>query len=344
MKKHKWLTPAAFILLAAATVFAVSRQSRTFTAEGFMDYAASLHPWGLPCAAVLTLCYILAEGLCLLNLCQIMGYKRNLFHGIQYSAADLYFSAITPSATGGQPASALLMIKDGIPGAVTTVVLLINLALYNAALFAVFAFSFILYPGVFRIFDVPAQILIILGAFFHALLMAGIILLVFNERLFLKITDLFLRLGQRLRLFRGAEERRKKLVQVEKDYRESAGTLGRHLPRIFSAFAFSLLQRISITLVPTVLYAASGGCIQDSRKLFSIQMLAVMGSNSVPIPGAVGVADYLFLNGYASLLPDPVNLELLARTVSFYMCVLVCALIVLIRFLVQKNTSGKTNY
>ena len=51
---------------------------------------------------------------------------------------------------------------------------------------------------------------------------------------------------------------------------------------------------------------------------------------------AVGVADYLFLDGYGALMPDPVNLELLSRTVSFYCCVLLCAVILLLSFITQK--------
>ena len=62
------------------------------------------------------------------------GLLPGLVRGVLYSAADIYFSAITPSATGGQPASALLMVGDGIPTAVTTVVLLLNLAMYNLSI------------------------------------------------------------------------------------------------------------------------------------------------------------------------------------------------------------------
>lgn len=54
---------------------------------------------GLAAAALCTLLYILLEGLALLTICRALGYRRSVGQGVLYSAADIYFSAITPSAT-----------------------------------------------------------------------------------------------------------------------------------------------------------------------------------------------------------------------------------------------------
>ena len=59
-----------------------------------------------------------------------------------------------------------------------------------------------------------------------------------------------------------------------------------------------------------------------------MQSFAVIGSNCVPIPGAMGVADYLMLDGFEAFLPPDlvVSMELLSRSISFYACVLLCGL------------------
>lgn len=336
MKKHKWLAPVAMAVLVVVTVYVVSRQSATFTAEGFLEYLGSIPAWGLIGATACMLGFIVFEGLGLLALCRAMGYPQRGYRGVLYSAADIYFSAITPSATGGQPASALLMVGDGIPAAVTTVVLLLNLALYNLSLLGVMAGGICIYPQVFSVFDTPAHVLIVLGVVLHVILLAGICLLVFHEKIFLRIMNFFLHLGQRLHMLKGAEARREKLLKIEADYKQSAGTLHRKVRYILEAFLYNLLQRISVTLVPAVLYAASIGGMKGAGKLFAIQSMAAVGANSVPVPGAVGVADYLYLNGYGSLVADPVNLELLSRAFSFYICVLVCAALLLVALLTQK--------
>ncbi len=52
----------------------------------------------------------------------------------------------------------------------------------------------------------------------------------------------------------------------------------------------------------------------------------------MPIPGAMGVSDYLMLEGFEAFLPPErvVQMELVSRSVSFYCCVLLCGLIVLL--------------
>jgi len=336
MKKHKWVAPVSFVLLAAVTVFVVSQQSKTFTAEGFLDYVVSVRAWGLAAAVACMLCYILFEGLGLLTICRALGYRQSWRRGVLYSAADIYFSAITPSATGGQPASALFMIGDGIPAAATTVVLMLNLVFYTLSIFVVMLLGLLLYPGAFGLFSMPAHMLIAVGMFFQAALVAGLMLLIFNQKIFLRIVDFFLHVAQRLHLVKTAEKRREKLLEMEADYRASAGVIHRHKRAMAQAFLYNVLQRLSIVLVPVVLYAASGYAPRNLGRVFAVQSWVIMGSNSMPMPGAVGVADYLFLDGYGPLVADPVNLELLSRTVSFYSCVLVCAVILLISFILQK--------
>ena len=60
-------------------------------------------------------------------LSKTLGYRKGILKNYSYASADIYFSAITPSATGGQPASAYYMIKDGIPISHTTAILSVNL-------------------------------------------------------------------------------------------------------------------------------------------------------------------------------------------------------------------------
>ena len=68
---------------------------------------------------------------------RLLGKDCPLRKSWSYSAADIHFSAITPSASGGQPASAFLMLRDGIPGVQVTAALLLNLAMYSCSLVAI---------------------------------------------------------------------------------------------------------------------------------------------------------------------------------------------------------------
>ena len=84
--------------------------------------------------------FFVFEALALKVLCKTFGYKISFRKSLVYSSSDIYFSAITPSATGGQPASAYFMMKDKIPGAATTIILLVNLTLYTTSIIRQAAF------------------------------------------------------------------------------------------------------------------------------------------------------------------------------------------------------------
>ena len=68
--------------------------------------------------------------------------------------------------------------------------------------------------------------------------------------------------------------------------------------------------------------------------MFAMQSNVVIGAYCIPIPGSMGVTDLLMMDGFTSLMNEQTsaNLELLSRAVSFYICILLCGLIVLVKY------------
>ena len=63
-----------------------------------------------------------------------------------------------------------------------------------------------------------------------------------------------------------------------------------------------------------------------------------MGSNCVPIPGAMGVADYIMIDGFKQLVgKNAANMELLCRGMTFYGSVITSAVIILIGYIIRKK-------
>ena len=92
-----------------------------------------------------------------------MGYPTKHKDAFVYSAADIYFSAITPSASGGQPASAFFMIKDGMPATTVMAALLVNLIMYTLAVISIGVFAILAFPKIFLNFSVVCKIFIVSG-------------------------------------------------------------------------------------------------------------------------------------------------------------------------------------
>ena len=143
----------------------------------------------------------------------------------------------------------------------------------------------------------------------------------------------FLRLFKKLHLVKNIKERQEKLKHVEKQYKECAQAISSHKKHIFVAFIYNLLQRLSLIGVSICVFIGIGGTkVVDA---FAAQGFVVIGSNSVPIPGAVGAADYLFIDGFGHLVKDSISIELLSRGISFYCCILICGLITLVAYLLR---------
>ena len=73
--------------------------------------------------------------------------------------------------------------------------------------------------------------------------------------------------------------------------------------------------------------------------------LCVMGSNCIPIPGGMGVTDYLMLKGYQQLMSREAafQLEMLSRGLSFYVCIFVSLTAVLIGYVTIKRKKKLEN-
>ena len=329
--KKKALWSLVLVVLIGLTIYTIIGSNKSFTLEGFVTYVKSAS-FGWIIAAFICMCgFFVFEALALQVLCDAFGYKRPLKKSLVYSSSDIYFSAITPSATGGQPASAYFMMKDKIPGAVTTIILLVNLTLYTVSIIIIGIICFIARPAMITNFSIISKIMIGVGICVQFILLTLFLLLVYKEKIITKCADFSLKILKKMHLVKSIERKQEKLQRIEQQYKECARAIGDHKKHIFFALIFNLLQRLSLIMVSVCVFIGVGGTkIVDA---FVAQGFVVLGSNSVPIPGAVGAADYLFIDGFGHLVKDSVSIELLSRGISFYCCIIVCGLITLAAYL-----------
>ena len=340
MKKGK-LWSVLFLALALLTVWAVVSGNESFSLPQLMETLQTASAGWMIAAAAGMLGFIVFEGMAILCIARALGYRRGFGKGFLYSAADIYFSAITPSATGGQPASAYFMIKDGIPGAVSTITLVLNLIMYTLALLTVGFVGFLLRPSIFFHFHLLGRVLIVLGYLILIVLAAAFFMLIVKPRILERISLFFLRIGKKLHIVRREREKQHKLYHVMKEYRECAAIMADHKAMFVKAYLFNLLQRVSQISVTAFVDLGIGGQIEKAPDIWLTQSFVTIGTYSIPIPGGMGVADYLLIDGFREFFneAEAINLELISRGLSFYICMIVSAVTVLIGFLytIQKK-------
>ena len=108
--KKKVLWALFTLCLSLLTIYALFYNGGLSLSELWTNIKESSHIWLLPAALCMT-GFIYFEGRSLVSILRTLGYPAKKRQGFLYAAADIYFSSITPSATGGQPAEGVMEEK-----------------------------------------------------------------------------------------------------------------------------------------------------------------------------------------------------------------------------------------
>lgn len=342
IKQNLWTVLS--LLIAVITIRIVAAQTNGTSLKSFLNSISQANWFWLGGALCGMLGIILFEACAVRCICRSLGYPTTRRKSWTYAAADIYFSAITPSATGGQPACALLMIQDGIPMIGVTATLLLNLTMYTLCIPTIGLICVLLRPGLFLQFSKLSQVLIVAGALAQMGLTLFFFLLVKNERLLHKLCNGFLWLMGKLHLVRQEKKMQAKIQTLMEDYRQCSSLLVGQKGMLVQVFFYNLLQRISQISVMVFVYLAMGGGSASPVDIWAMQSYVVLGSNFVPIPGGMGVTDYLMLDGLGVFMTAQraADLEILSRSLSFYGCVLLCGAAILIRVICYNREKRRT--
>lgn len=337
MDKKKIFWAIASVFIAGLSIWAVISQSRNFSFATLKSFISGADKGWLIASFVCTFGFIWFEGFALVRIARHFGYKTNALDGTVYGGADVYFSAITPSASGGQPASAYFMMKDGIPGYATTVALLINLVMYTLALLTVGIVSIIFKYPMLKNFSVLSRFFIGIGIVVLIFLALVFYMLLRKGKILYGICDAVIGLMEKIHVIRHGDKLRKKLKNTMAEYQECSNSITGQTGFLAEIFFWNLMQRMSQLLVSFMIFMSMGEGVKKAVDVSVIQCFVAMGSNCVPIPGAMGVADYIMIDGFKQLVGDnAANMELLCRGVTFYGSVLTSALIILIGYILRR--------
>ena len=341
--KKKVLWALFTLCLSILTVFALFHNGGLSLTELWQNIKNSSALWLVP-AALCMLGFIFFEGRSLVLILRTLGYPAKKRQGFLYAAADIYFSSITPSATGGQPASAYFMYKDGVTAIEVTVSLILNLTMYTLALVTLGLFSIIFFPGIFLEFNTASKIMILIGILVMILLTTFFIILLKHQKFIMKFGNLVVSLLHKLHFNNLAEKFKSKLDTAVENYNECVVTLSGKKKLLVKTYLLNLLQRASQILVTVFCFFALHGNLSDGLKVFAVQTYVVLGSNFIPVPGAVGISEFIMFFGYMMFFSEEAacSLAILSRGISFYTCSIISIFTVVLGYImIRYNNKHK---
>ena len=332
--KKKVLWAIFTLCLSILTIYGLFHNSGLSLSELWTNIKNSSPLWLIP-AILCMIGFIFFEGRSLVLILRTLGYPAKKRRGFLYASADIYFSSITPSATGGQPASAFFMYKDGVSAIEVTVSLILNLTMYTLALVTLGFFTLIFFPGIFLEFNTASKVMILIGILVMILLAIFFIILLKKQSLVLKIGNIIISILHKLHIKNLAERFKTKLDTAIENYNECVITLAGKKKLLVKTYLLNLLQRASQILVTMFCYFAMHGNLTDGLRVFAIQTYIVLGSNFIPVPGAVGISEFMMFFGYMMLMNEEAacSLAILSRGISFYTCGIISIFTVILGYL-----------
>lgn len=304
------------------TVLLLSYKELNF--KNIFDFIKHSKWWLLVIAVVCMLLGVVFEGLSIFIISRKLEKKGKVLPSIAYSCADIYYSAITPSASGGQPAAAYYMVKDGMSVGSASFTLVFNTVAYTASLIILTVFSFCLRPSMFLHFPPLAKFFIILGVVVQFVLLVFLFACMKFDKAVLKCGNGVITLLAKIKIIKNTEKWRRKIADEVGKYAVCFQEIKKHKALFLEALVFNTLQRVVRIIISCCVCLAHDPDI-SFWSVFALQSFVIVGYTSLPIPGGVGVFEYLYLNLYGVIYADThiiLSAMMVMRTVSFYLSII----------------------
>lgn len=330
--KNQLISLAILIALIAITFYVILNNFADFDIKMFTHLFSSLDWKYLVFAIIALLLYIMFEGLSMQLVASSIGCRYGFIPAMVYSCIDLYFSAITPSATGGQPAVAYYMAKNDIPLTKSSPILLVNLVQYTVSLLLMALLVLIVDVNLIISGGHFIVVLFIIGFLTNIVLLIVFLMCMFWQKLVRKIGLGTLQLLCKLHLLKHKEARIEALDKHLEEYHSCMELIRLDPKMLVGVLIGNILQRLSVFTIAYFVYRSFGLSGQSYWIFIAIQIISAVAVNTLPLPGAVGAAEGAFLAMYSIIYSQQLLMPamLLTRGISYYACFILCGIVTIL--------------
>lgn len=316
----------AVLALLAWTVYTILKQQT----PGQLAAALLSADWrvlllGLPLMALFLCC----EAAATWSILRALGCGQPFRRCAYYSCTGFFFSTITPSATGGQPAQIVAMSRDGTPAASGALDMLLVTIGYNTAAMGWGVFALCAAGGLTERLGGQVGLLLGLGLAVFALLDVLMFLFLFLPGPARRLLYGCIALGARVfpSLDRAGLEEKADAHLAE--YRRGAQLIRRSPQLLARVVGLSALQLACSYAMPYVVYRAFGLSGFSLWEVMALQALCAIAVGYLPLPGSAGAAENVFLRGFLLVYGEGLVAPamILSRTLNCYLVLLATAVI-----------------
>lgn len=301
--------------MSAVTIYAISKE---FGLKDVASILENINPlWILP-AFLCMFMFSLGEALNIRMGLKITDHSISLLSSLKYAFCGFFFSSITPSASGGQPAQIYFMKRDNINISHGSFSLLFELIGYEiASIFIAFLGLCVSLSGSLNLFDSPKMYVLPAAGFAINFIFLGLILLIlFSKRAVKPLAYIAIKITG---LFSKKPGTKYKILRTFAEYMNASETLKKN-KRVFIKVIFvSLIQFTAYHSITFFCYRAFGLTARSWFEVMTLQGLLFTSVSCIPLPGSSGAMEGGFSLLFKTIFPEAVlgSAIILSRLLSF---------------------------
>ncbi|MPM74790.1 hypothetical protein SDC9_121779 [bioreactor metagenome] len=264
--------------------------------------------------------YSASEGVRIWALLAALGERQSFTACLKYAFLGFYFSSITPSATGGQPAQVYYMNKDGVELGDSSLCITAITVSYQIGTLFICLLAFLMRRH-FVLANLGAVKYLALFGFVGNGLLLFVILESASHIEFLKrIFRTMIRGLAKINIIKD-EQRAVAAVdaQLEK-YADGGNRLFKKPATLFLLLGLTIIQILSRLFITVIVYLSFHLHGYGFVDILALEALLALGVGFTPMPGSVGVAEagFVMVNRAIFGAENLVPAVLLTRGISFY--------------------------
>lgn len=341
MKKKKYLLNGLFLIaLITGTFYFVLKDQEL---DLLLHYISEANLGWLLVGLMMMLIFVSFESIIIHYLMKSLSCAMNFIHCLKYSFVGFFVSAITPSATGGQPVQMYYMKSDGVPITESSLVLMIVTIAYKAVLLLLAAVMLVVNSEFVMAHITGIEFIMVFGILVNVVIIGFLFLLVFRQSFAKKMVgNTILWLG-RHGIVKNYHSRIKKVLSSMSRYNQSAAYLKLHKKIIFNVFIITTIQRLSLFAITWAIYKAFGLSGVSAFEIITLQLIISLAVDNLPLPGGLGVSEGIFLLFFEEIFTEKYLTAglLLSRGFNYYAIIIVGGIVTAIAQLTRKKRTAE---
>lgn len=326
MKNKKTILNLLFLLLVfALTLYYVFHGEDMGALADYLKQA-DVRYW--IAGTVLVVIFILSESVIIYYMMRSVGQPAILTHCFLYSFVGFFFSAITPSATGGQPAQLYFMKKDRLSISISTLILMVVTITYKAVLVVMGLAVVIFRPPVIMRYLNPVIGWCYLGVALNVFCVAFMMILVFHPTLAENILVSLIKVFCRITHSKKEKRWLQRISGAMEKYRSVADYLRKNKRVIVNVLLITFVQRIIWFFITYLVYLSFSLQGVDAVTITTLQGMISVSVDMLPLPGGMGMSETLFLSIFRPICGKDFVLPVMvvSRGISYYTQLIISAI------------------